>query len=105
MGREEAEAEAKRVRDEMTAMREDMDEAKERERRVAKRLDGVMVSFRVKVSNLLLSNANHTCPVRRNYTAQRKYKRMRRHCTRRRFARRERKLLNLLPLWLNYRRN
>lgn len=47
MGREEAEAEAKRVRDEMTAMREDMDEAKERERRVAKRLDGVMVSFRV----------------------------------------------------------
>lgn len=43
MGREEAEAQVKEVREEARGLKKELDESKDRERRVAKRLDVVMV--------------------------------------------------------------
>lgn len=45
MGREEAEAQVKELREEGRAAKRDLDESRDRERRVAKRLDVVMVSI------------------------------------------------------------
>jgi hypothetical protein len=45
LGREEAEAEARRFREEALALRKALDEANERERRVGERLEAVMVSW------------------------------------------------------------
>src|SRR3569833_705876 len=45
LGREEAESEMRRYRDEAKALRRQLDEGKERERRVGERLETVMVSF------------------------------------------------------------
>lgn len=47
MGREEAEAEAKRYREEGREVKKDLEESRDRERRVTKRLDAVMVSLRL----------------------------------------------------------
>lgn len=43
LGREEAEAEARRYRDEMRALRKQLEEGRDRERRVGERLETVMV--------------------------------------------------------------
>jgi hypothetical protein len=43
LGREEAESEMRRYRDEVRALRRQVDEGKERERRVGERLEAVMV--------------------------------------------------------------
>ncbi len=45
LGREEAEAEARRCRDEIKALRKAVDDGKVREERVTKRLDEVMVGL------------------------------------------------------------
>jgi seryl-tRNA synthetase len=45
LGREEAEAEMRRYRDEARALRKQVEEGKERERRVGERLETVMVSL------------------------------------------------------------
>ena len=45
LGREEAESEMRRYREEVKALRRLVDEGKERERRVGERLENVMVSF------------------------------------------------------------
>jgi hypothetical protein len=49
LGREEAEGEARRSRDEIKALRKALEEGKERERRVGERLETIMVSRRVLV--------------------------------------------------------
>ena len=45
LGREEAEVELRRARDELRSLRKAVEEGKERERRVGERLETVMVSF------------------------------------------------------------
>lgn len=45
LGREEAESEAKRARDENRALRKDLEEGKAREKKVAERLESIMVSL------------------------------------------------------------
>lgn len=45
MGREEAEAQVKELREEGRTLKKDLDESRDRERRVTKRLDVVMVGF------------------------------------------------------------
>ena len=45
MGREQAEEEVIRVKGELRSLRRDVEEGRERERRVARRLENVMVSF------------------------------------------------------------
>lgn len=45
LGREEAEAEMRRIKDEAGALRREIEEGKERERRVGERLETVMVSW------------------------------------------------------------
>ena len=44
LGREEAESEVKRLREENRRLRKDVDEGRGRERRVGERVEGVMVS-------------------------------------------------------------
>lgn len=44
MGREEAEAEMRKLREETAALRKSIEEGKERERKVGERLEAVMVS-------------------------------------------------------------
>lgn len=45
LGREEAEAEMRRLKEEASVLRQDIEEGKERERRVGERLETVMVSY------------------------------------------------------------
>lgn len=45
MGREQAEEECRRAKEEMRALRRDVEEGRERERRVAKRVESVMVGL------------------------------------------------------------
>lgn len=48
MGREEAESETRRLRDENRALRREIEEGRARERRVGERVEGVMVHYRKK---------------------------------------------------------
>jgi hypothetical protein len=54
LGREEAESEMRRYRDEARSLRKQVDEGKERERRVGERLESVMVSFNIADDTSLL---------------------------------------------------
>lgn len=48
MGREEAESETRRLRDENRVLRREIEEGRARERRVGERVEGVMVHYRKK---------------------------------------------------------
>jgi seryl-tRNA synthetase len=60
LGREEAEAEARRHREEVRALRKALEEGKERERRVGERLETVMVSLEY-MTDLLSFNPPGLC--------------------------------------------
>lgn len=49
VGREEAESEVRRLREDNRVLRQDMEEGRGRERKVATRIEGVMVCFRTLV--------------------------------------------------------
>lgn len=51
MGREEAESETRRLKEENRVLRRDIEEGRGRERKVAERLDGVMVGKRHAFNN------------------------------------------------------
>jgi hypothetical protein len=48
LGREEAESETRRLRDENRVLRREIEEGRARERRVGERVEGVMVHYRKK---------------------------------------------------------
>lgn len=69
LGREEAEAEMRRYKDEVRAMHKALDEGKDRERRVGERLEALLVSMTCK--NIPLIRCLQMC--RRTTVAQRRH--------------------------------
>lgn len=63
LGREEAEAEMKRLKEETRVLRQEIEEGKERERRVGERLETIMVSKYPRPSSLHYVTVQHTCSI------------------------------------------
>jgi hypothetical protein len=80
LGREEAESEMRRYREETKALRRQVEEGKERERRVGERLENVMVCFSLFCK--FEEAANVRC--RRIMAERKRHTRIRRRCGRRR---------------------
>ena len=93
LGREEAESEARRLKEEHRVMRVDMEEGRVRERRVCERMEGIMVGW------FVVERPSADRHYRKSYSAQRKHMRIRNRFTRKRFAAREKKLSNRLVHW------
>lgn len=84
LGREEAEAEMRRYRDEVKLMRKTVEDGKERERRVGERLETVMVSSTRPYHDGWKLHANmHVCH-RKTTVAPKKHTPTHKHCGRRR---------------------
>ena len=81
LGREEAESEMRRYREETKALRRQVEEGKERERRVGERLENVMVCFSFLLRKFEEA-ANVDC--RRIMAERNRHTRIRRHCGRKR---------------------
>lgn len=92
MGREEAESETRRLREENRLLRREIEEGRGRERKVAERLDGVMVEF---FFSGVQMNFNAHMYIRKSRNAPRRHKRMHSLSMRRKCEGREKRLLNL----------
>lgn len=99
LGREEAESEMRRYREEVKALRRQVDDGKERERRVGERLEGVMVSILPELDNILL------LPDRRITDAPKRHMRIHKPYGRKKSGERERNPSNLSLLWSSSKKN
>ena len=94
LGREEAENESRRMKEESRDLRREVEEGRGRERRVGERLEALMVGnpFTVTVPKLTSSH-------RRNYNEQKKLMRIPRHCTRKKCEEQGKRLSNHQAHW------
>lgn len=90
LGREEAESETRRVKEESSVLRKENEEGRRRERRVGERLETLMVM----TSSFLLGKSQLTEPDRRNCNGQRRPMHIPRLCTKKKFAEQEKRLLS-----------
>jgi len=100
MGREEAEGETRRLKEEHRLLRKEIEEGRGRERRVGERLEALMVGSSISWRSALLISC-----FRRNYSGRRRRTRIPRRSMRRRFEEPARKLLKPRVLRSNYRRS
>lgn len=80
MGREEAEGETRRLKEEHRGLRREIEEGRGRERRVGERLEALMVIISKPQQRTILKLGR-----RKNYNVRRKRKHIPRPCSRRRF--------------------
>lgn len=99
LGREEAESEMRRYRDEARSLRKEVQEGKDRERKVGVRLENVMVSFNATKLNMMLILFRKTMAGRKRHTGTRK------HCGKRKSGGHERTPLNHNLLSSNCKKN
>lgn len=100
LGREEAESEMRRYRDETRALRHHVEEAKERERKVGERLETVMVRFCFRRVSAIANDS------RRKITdEQKRPTRIHKHYGRRRFGGRGKNHLNHSQSLSSYRKS
>lgn len=99
LGREEAENETKRLRDEYQGLRKELEEGKVRERKVAQRIESVMVGGFVGILEPALTRRRKSC------IAPKKRKRMHKEYTRKKFEEREKKHSSHQAPSLSFRRN
>lgn len=94
LGREEAESEAKRWRDENRVLRKELEEGKTREKKVAERLESVMVRpFR------MIHRFSELTTYRKSFTAAKKPRRVHKVCMRRKCEERARMLSSHQAFW------
>lgn len=94
LGREEAESETRRLKEENTVLRRDVEEGRGRERRVGERLESVMVRSTHDQTGIMANSCN-----RRIYNAQKKHMHIRRPSTKRKSVGRGKKRLNPRVRW------
>ena len=100
LGREEAESEARRLRDENRVMRKELEEGKSREKRVAQRIENVMVSHCIG----FVMYKSLTKP-RRSWGRPKRLKHVQKICMRRRSEERGKRHSSHRVHWLIPRRN
>ena len=94
LGREEAESETRRLKEESRNLRREVEEGRGRERRVGERLETLMVGMPFTVVVLKLNSS-----YRRNYNEQRRLMHIPRHCTRRKCEEQGKRLSNHQAPW------
>lgn len=100
LGREEAENETKRLRDEYQGLRKELEEGKARERKVAQRIESVMVGgFAGILKSPALTRRRKSC------IAPKKRKRMHKEYTKKKFEEREKKHSSRQAPSSSFRRN
>lgn len=100
MGREEAESETRRMKEENRVLRREIEEGRGRERKVAERVEVVMVG-----GTLLLSELRLTIWRRMSYKGQRRLMHILKLCMKKKSEERERRHLNPPVRWSNYSKN
>lgn len=100
MGREEAESETRRMKEQNQVLRRENEEARGRERKVGERIEVVMVR-----GTTLGSESKLTTEYRRNYKGQRRLMRIPKLCTRKKSEEREKRRLNPPARWSSCSKN